>query len=88
MWGERISGGRGEAKRVGRRDCSMRRAIARKNEVISWTPSNEMLEETYSCPASRSARQVEHDQIRHEVVRVCDGMGLSSRRRFQETHPG
>ena len=88
MWGERISGGRGEAKRVGRRDCSMRRAIARKKEVISWTPSNEVLKETYCCPASRSARQVEHDQIRHEVVQACDGMGLSSRRRFQKRHPG
>ena len=30
MWGESISGGRGEARRVGRRDCSMRRAFERR----------------------------------------------------------
>lgn len=27
MWGESISGGRGEARSVGRRDCSMRRVL-------------------------------------------------------------
>ena len=27
MWGESISGGRGEARRVGSRDCSTRRAV-------------------------------------------------------------
>lgn len=30
MWGESISGGRGEASKVGRRDCSIRRAVARR----------------------------------------------------------
>lgn len=27
MWGESISGGRGEASKVGRRDCSIRRVL-------------------------------------------------------------
>lgn len=31
MWGESISGGRGEARRVGRRDCSMRRAVTSRD---------------------------------------------------------
>lgn len=34
MWGESISGGRGEARRVGRRDCRMRRAVARRDRSV------------------------------------------------------
>lgn len=59
MWGESISGGRGEARRVGRRDCSTRKAVARK-KIRMLTAWEEVLGETYSCPASKSARPVMH----------------------------
>ena len=58
MWGESISGGRGEARRLGRRDCSTRKAVARN--VSSWTACLQVPSKTYSCPASMSARLVVH----------------------------
>lgn len=77
MWGERISGGRGEASRVGRRDCSMRRAVAKRRQVNTWDPWKEMPSETYSCPASKSAHLVVHLQVWHQVVRGREGADLS-----------
>lgn len=78
MWGESISGGRGEARSVGRRDCRMRRAVARRKWVSTLSPSKAVPSETYSCPASRSARLGVHLQIWPQVVRAHDGADLSS----------
>ena len=67
MWGESISGGRGEARRVGRRDCSTRKARC-EEEVSRWTNSVDVASGTYSCPASMSARLVVHLQSGGQIV--------------------
>ena len=77
MRGDRISGGRGEASRVGRRDCSIRRAVAKSRPVNAWILSKEVPGETYSCPASKSARLVVHLQVLHRILRRRDGEDLS-----------
>ena len=79
MWGESISGGRGEARRLGRRDCSMRNAIASR-KLSTWTTLKELPNETYSCPASMSVRLVEH---LHIWLQIVDGAELSWGARFQ-----
>ncbi len=77
MWGESISGGRGEARRVGRWDCRMRRAVAKSEWVSTWFVSRDAPSEAYSCPALKSARLVIYLQFWHEIVRVRDGSELS-----------
>lgn len=71
MWGESISGGRGEARRVGRRDCNTRNAVVRSN-VSNGTAQKEVLSEKYSCPASKSARLVVRLQTCHQIVEGAD----------------
>lgn len=71
IWGESISGGRGEARRVGRRDCSTRNAVAKSN-VSSRTTQKEVLSEKYSCPASKSARLMVRLQTWHQIVEGAD----------------
>lgn len=63
---------------MGRRDCSVRRAVARWS-VSAWIPleREKVPWETYSCPASESARLVVRLQIWHQAVGAREGGDLS-----------